>query len=789
MTFMGLSDDKLDEMEASLKAEMVATAAQLRDLILTQRPREMISYLWHALLRAQYLKEEAEKGAKGKKRADRERKHIQPVDLEQAQFLFEYIHAALASSDAPESEDFDEARMADILKLSESLWMLGTQYCMISSARTTGGAFGDKTADVEFRAKSHWFMIRGHRYQTLEGEFYAAALAPHDDVCREIYGIGAAEIGAEMQAISDSMRLGHIRAMDAIYGQFQAVTGIADEKGVEMAEALELWAAEHPDGKEQARDAFRELFSADTGNLSKHTQLPRILLEDLAYDRGGNTEFFSPGALCGTPMRTLPVRIKPLIKLGDEFFAVDTSFVRDVSYRALLFHLLRRKPDYKATFESRQKEFSENAFVEILSEQTRGAEVYREVYYKDPDTGQWVENDTLLLLDDVLALVEAKSGANATIASPAIDFTRHVRDVQELVAKAYKQCSRFFRYLASAPEVPLYNLKEGNYVEVKRIRLDAYRLLFPIGLTVESFSPFSAMCKSLPDIDPILGKHPFISMSIDDLFVLKRLLPSAGEFFHYLSVRQAVAGIKEAHLYDEIDHLGSYISKNRFDMILREQLAGKEATFLMWDGFCKIVDDYFGSLEWEKATPPKQQRHPEVEKLLTALRKSNELGWLAADHNVRDLSRDAQSSLGEMLGRLRESLAEHTRRWFLFGEEKPLFVWVQRIGHPADYEAIKGKAAAAAIGMNAKEAVAVLVFAEPDGSLSRAVHVPILVPDAGTPEFDALAAQAKEIADRKIIIPTPKEERPKKLPGQNQPCWCRSGRKFKNCHGQSWGKH
>lgn len=46
--------------------------------------------------------------------------------------------------------------------------------------------------------------------------------------------------------------------------------------------------------------------------------------------------------------------------------------------------------------------------------------------------------------------------------------------------------------------------------------------------------------------------------SSDDLFVLKRLLPTAGEFAHYMEVRQAVAGIRRAHLFDELDHLGAY---------------------------------------------------------------------------------------------------------------------------------------------------------------------------------------------------------------------------------------
>ena len=96
---------------------------------------------------------------------------------------------------------------------------------------------------------------------------------------------------------------------------------------------------------------------------------------------------------------------------------------------------------------------------------------------------------------------------------------------------------------------------------------------------------------------PILGQHPFISMSVDDLFVLKRFLPTAGQLFHYLDVRQQVAGIPKALLFDEIDHLGAYISRNRFDEDIREQL--RKADMVTWDSFSDIVDQHFEGLDWD----------------------------------------------------------------------------------------------------------------------------------------------------------------------------------------------
>lgn len=62
------------------------------------------------------------------------------------------------------------------------------------------------TADIEFHAKSTWVLLRGNRYQVLEGELYRYVLAPHDDVLKEVYGVGATDIAAGFQDMADASR-------------------------------------------------------------------------------------------------------------------------------------------------------------------------------------------------------------------------------------------------------------------------------------------------------------------------------------------------------------------------------------------------------------------------------------------------------------------------------------------------------------------------------------------------------------------------------------------------------
>jgi len=774
-----INEQKRKEAAASLLNDMETTAAQIRDLIVAMPPHDLLGYIY-----AQYMmKALADQGGTAKTN-----KTESPNDLiNENQFLLEYVHAVLASNFAPKDMKFDEARCAQLFDVSRKLREQAIFYAMASSADIKDGAFGPDTADVEFRAKSNWVMLRGKRYQVLEGEFYRYVLKPHDDVLKEVYGVGASDIAEGFQAMADATRSGQADAIAEIKRQFRSVQNFAAAQEKPLKDAMEEWAIANTEQSKAAGRAMDDMFRGGIANVSRHTKLPPTLLADLAYRRGEETEFFASGDFAGTPYRTLPARKKPLIQLGADYYAVDPCLTRDAGYRALLHNLLQRKPNYKKAFEDRQKTMSEAAFADILSVQLPGATVLQEVYYRDPATKQWSENDTLILLDDVLFLVEAKAGAAATIASPALDFNRHAQSVQDLVLKAYRQCERFFRYLNSANEVPLYSRVDGRYEECSRVRGSDYRVMVPIGLTVESFSPFSTYCKELPQIEPLLGKYAFISMSIDDLFVLKRFLHTPGSFVHYMEVRQAVAGIRKAHLFDEFDHLGAYLEKNRFDQDIADQFRGGKANMLVWDGMSGIVDRSFEGEDWERTPFPTQKFPEEVLNLLQALDATRARGWLAAESHIRDLGEEGRNNLAKMLSGLRQTLNQHPARYFvLTGDGKPLFVWLQHQDHQIDWAKVNIKASAADLVVKSSDVIGVVAEVGADGTYRRAQLFVVQMPTERTAENGHIyedAARMQERAGALKFDPPRSDVRLESAnkTGRNGPCPCGSGKKYKKC--------
>lgn len=230
---------------------------------------------------------------------------------------------------------------------------------------------------------------------------------------------------------------------------------------------------------------------------------------------------------------------------------------------------------------------------------------------------------------------------------------------------------------------------------------------------MEAFTPFSSMSKRLPEVKPILGKYPFVSMSIDDLFVLTRFLPTTGELMHYLSVRQGVAGVFEAVVFDELDHLGSYMTKNRSDQVYAEQLA-EGATMVLDADTCAPIDEYFADPDWSTKSPPAQKFPATLQAFLEANEARRGPRFLEADAAVRDMDADAREQMARQIDQLRPTLAQHPYRWFSLVGEEPLLVWLQRTDFVDFTEVYKSKAEAAAVAMQAKRSKVLMIYVNPD---------------------------------------------------------------------------
>lgn len=727
---------KLTAHAAELQSQMEEIAEEIRRLIVSQPPVALLGYLLGQIhIALMYETSDAE-----------EPPRLSSQTLQQHQLALEYAHAVWSSEPTLPAENtrLNEDDAARLLESFEQLRKTTMLYCMASSAASHDPE-RPSLADMQFHAKSSWSLIRGHRYQVLEEEFFRYALSPHDDALRSAYGMDSGQIAASIQGIADSMRAGFSKAAEGMMQRFEQANALVDETGDDLETVMKALAAADDTFMSSTADLIKDMLFGGTSNLSRHTEMTQPLLEDLCFLPGENTEFFDEGPFRGTPMRTLPARITPGVKLGDDFYAPEPQFVRDAAYRAIQRGVCARLPSYRDVWLKRQGVIAEEAFPVIFSKQLSSAVLHSSVHYRDVESGNWAETDLLIAVEDCLLVVEAKAGT-MPMHSPATNFKAHERAIQDLVVKAYRQCRRFIEYLNNAAEVPVYRLADGVYTEIGRLKRADYRSILPIGLTIEAFTPFSAAAKELPEVVPVLGNFPFVSMSVDDLFVLNRFLPSAGHLLHYLKVRQAVAGIPSAMLFDEVDHLGAYISRNRIDMDIREAMA--EADLMTLDAFCEVVDRYFEGPDWEAKPIPSQSVPATLERVLTALDALKPKGWLAMDNALRDLDGDARERISNLISELEPTLREKTQRRFMMDTEEPLQVWLCRIGHPPDPMEFTCGAQAACLSLEASQIRVLTLFYDSPGAISQISCAVISAPSPLQSDFSAIREKADWLKER-----------------------------------------
>ena len=713
--------EALEPAASILQTEMEGLGQRACELIATQPPRSLLGYLWSMRFVA-ILGEMREKG--DAYRPDK-------IMVEEMQSALEYVHAVWSATPqlADDGASLDEAKVGELFETLDELRitaLLFGQLRAMAAAESTGDR---RRGNLSLLALGSWANLRGRRYQVLEGEFLAFVLRPHDEALKRSYGMGAEAIAAGMQAIADSNREGLGEAAESM--------GRAAEEGMAtVGSGGELGA----DTVAAGLEVYNDLFRGGICSLSRHTDLTPELLEDLSYVPGENKEFLAPGEFRATPFRALPGLVKPGIKLGGEYFVTDGQFVRDVAYRTIQRGLLGRDQGYRQEWKDGQQRLMERAFTTIFARQTRGAKQYASAFYREVGTGNWAETDLLVAYEDVLLIVEAKAGV-MPMQSPAADFERHMKRVESLIVGAYQQCSRVVEALTAAGVMSIYELRDGKHEKAAELELSDFRTVLPIGLTVEAMSPFSTCLSSLREIKTLPGGHAFMSMSVDDLLVLARFLRTPGELFHYLEVRQRAVSVLDVTVIDEMEYLGAYIARNRFDKVVERQRANGPT--VIWNAHADVVDRYFEGNDAGKGPVPRQEFPATLADVLGFLNRRRPRGWLEVDSAIRDLGDDERKALSVGIDALKHTLNEKPyQRVLLVLDGMPLLVWVCRSGQGPPKKVIDREARVACLMAKSPRVRVIRLAYKRRRNLTGVVCACFGAPDSGRPDYEDLVRDA-----------------------------------------------
>ncbi len=195
-----------------------------------------------------------------------------------------------------------------------------------------------------------------------------------------------------------------------------------------------------------------------------------------------------------------------------------------------------------------------------------------------------------------------------------------------------------------------------------------------------------------------------------------------------------------AMLFDEIDHLGAYISRNRFDIDLREQL--KEADRVTWDAFSDTVDRHFEGEDWAERPVPAQSMPAVLIRLLEALDRYRPAGWLRIDALLRDYDLTGRENVAAFLEQLEPTLHQHSKRRFSIANDTTLDAWLCRADAEPSAAEIQFQAhVACAVAKATMAEVLVLSYKRP-GEIGGIQHQTVRAASILQLDYPAVQAEA-----------------------------------------------
>lgn len=706
-----------------------------------------------------------------------------------SQRMIDYVQSVIVSvspSNPQESDVTEEMWQALKVLVDELFNVLNLQFmiCQTASNRKIVG-HNEELDEFYFKAQMFWCNIRGKRYLLHDIPFYKDVLSPHDEILKEIYGIGIDGLVEGLQKIQDSQTRGIIQAVEDLRA-FQQLTA---PKILEKLECLESTAnIDHPmlleqvlkeNGWEALRDdVLGRFFGLDVFDLEKITKLPKTLLDDLSLEPGQDVSFFAEGEYKGWPLRIWPIFRYPFIKIDERYYCIDNYSLFDNLYRVIQRIITSKRPEYATNWNNKQQELSEQLPIDLFLKLLPGAQVYHSVYYRweksKGSSKEWCEADALIIYEDHLFIIEVKAGA-FTYTPPTTDFPAYVESLKNLIHKPAEQGKRFLAYLRSADEIIIYN-KEHD--EIGKLSGKEFNHATICAVTLDPFTEIAAQVQHLKKIGIDVGTDPVWSISVDDLRVYTELFDNPLIFLHFVEQRMRAFRSEVIRTDDELDHLGLYIKHNVYTEYASDY---NKIDHIIWHGYRSEIDTFFS----DKLLDPtikcliKQKMPSRLEEIIDLLAASRKPGRRKIASTILDTSGDWRTSIAEKIDEtLSQQYKFHVAKPLSAhgGQNITLLCWQQGILERDEKLALEHTYLAMLAAGEGERLLLELVY-NPAGKAIDASFACLSADTIPTNELETLKIKAEELRFRRIKAA---KATGGKI-GRNDQCPCGSGKKYKQC--------
>jgi len=692
------------------------------------------------------------------------------------------LHASAPDRPTPGIMDA-EAAYAKILPLVERIRYDIDRYCFRELTISGQGAepARDALGLTHSMALLDWIHFKRSRYAHHDAQFLRLFLTPHEEALKQAFDVSVDDIVVTVDTIVEA----HLVGSDILLDRFLAEHW--QQQGRRPTRMSMETIARVCDSA-----AFRQMCFNAAGyrfiDVDALLDLPQRFLDALSLAPGEETRFLGPGPFRGLPLRLTPLRRRPFVKVGDRHFCMHADVLATTIYRALYDRLKVSAPDCfnEVSWNNSQSRIFERFVAEWFAKRLPGARIYGPYFY--PGGTPEYEGDVLVQYGDQLFIIECKAGHFA-YTPPALDFRKYIQSLEKLVGAPFDQCMRFRSYLESAEEIRIYE-DPALTSELARLRRADFRTITQIGAIADSFPGPAVRDASLRALNADAGRHRFISLAIEDLLIYGEQLQSPTIFLDFVEQRLLAAANPYLVVMDELDHLGLYLRNVRYASQASRDVSAGRRTFVR-DGTA-LLDRYYA--EWYErrmrmgvAGAGPLGKAPLPWSIPSPLEEVIEmLDCHTSPERSRVTSRilDLPSHIRDGLGRALEDAVRRLRSdpGLIQMDTHPhgalLFICTAHGTQLSETE-LHYKAKVMALFART-DSLALLLSYTAEGKLSavrwRFGQLSSISPD----EEPALCRSAQVWGDQRLAAHRAQEGA--KI-GRNAPCPCKSGKKFKRCHG------
>ena len=681
----------------------------------------------------------------------------------------EYVQSVLASTanlydekDTPESQDhLSQIILDQVIKLYRKmpsfllLWGMKQQR--------------EKTLSAEMQEyvilSQLMFEVRGTQYQCFRIPVLRALIEPHTDEIELAYGISSEKVISGLTNLEKNLSSGRLDAIKHMEEQMEMMQSLSD-------------GAIPNSFREEAAKTIEQVIGIDLFDIKKATDWPDDLINDLTYDIGEESSFFSHDDFCGWPIWNLPVHRKPCIRIDGRSYAFDYYSFFDYFYRAFQKVTVKRIPNGNKEWNSTQAFASEQIISSIFKELLPGCTVHHNNFYPTAKHNS-AENDLLIEYKDVLFIIEVKAGA-FTYTPALTDFAAHSQSLKDLVEKAEEQCLRTKKYIIKSDCVLFYSSNDLQS-ESFRIRKNDYSQIYLFDVTIDSFNEIASQAEK----NHIAVTHEdIVVISLDDLWVYKEYFDNPFQFIHFVKQRTIATRTKEIVTLDELDHLGLYIDHNMYS--IQAQSVGEGSANVFFHGYREELDRFFSFKHLGEQKPKPEQIIPiDLKRIITLCMTKEERFPTFFSNFLLDMSSDTRQSFCDNIHKLsrRESEIGTMFPAITFGEiSYCMYVNKEKI-KKISWEDQK-EYVLATLAKNGNEYCYLLeIYIDNDDNIEDVKYQYLTQTDIPV-ENKAYLLDLGEYYFRRREKSILAQNHKKKM-GRNDPCPCGSGKKYKKCCGRN----